>query len=69
MGPETSRSSLSWALVHKTTYAPMIYTVLCVMLLMQAAWTSGRGLSPRNHNFYWPEMALTFRLNAISQGP
>ena len=21
----------SWALVHKTTYAPMIYTALCIM--------------------------------------
>jgi hypothetical protein len=25
-----------WALVHKTTYAPMIYTYLCVMFLMWA---------------------------------
>jgi hypothetical protein len=24
------------SLVHKTTYAPMIYTALCVMLLMRA---------------------------------
>jgi hypothetical protein len=36
-----------WTLVH--TYAPMIYTSLCVMLLMRAAsitWASGRGLGP-----------------------
>ena len=26
----------SWALVHKTTYAPMIYTVLCIMFWMHA---------------------------------
>jgi hypothetical protein len=23
--------TLPWALVHKTTYAPMIYTALCIM--------------------------------------
>jgi hypothetical protein len=35
----------SWAILHKTTYASMIYTSLCVMLLMRAAsntWASGR---------------------------
>jgi hypothetical protein len=26
----------SWALVHKTTYAPMIYTALCIMFWMLA---------------------------------
>ncbi len=26
----------SWALVHKTTYAPMFYTALCIMCLMCA---------------------------------
>jgi hypothetical protein len=26
----------SWALVHKTTYAPMIYTALCIMFWMCA---------------------------------
>jgi hypothetical protein len=25
-----------WALVHKTTYATMIYTALCIMFWMQA---------------------------------
>jgi hypothetical protein len=34
-----------WALVHKTTYAPMIYMALC--------------------NFFGPQMALVYRLNAI----
>ncbi len=26
----------SWALVHKTIYAPMIYTALCIMFWMHA---------------------------------
>jgi hypothetical protein len=26
----------SWALVHKTTFAPMIYTALCIMFWMYA---------------------------------
>jgi hypothetical protein len=26
----------SWALVHKTNYAPMIYTALCIMFWMRA---------------------------------
>ncbi len=46
-------------LVHKTTYAPMIYTALCIMLLMRAVSITGasrRGLGPGN-------------LDAISQGP
>ena len=37
--------------IHKTTYAPMIYTALCIMLLMRAAsitWASGKGLGPGN---------------------
>jgi hypothetical protein len=25
-----------WALVHKTTYAPMIYTALCIMFWIRA---------------------------------
>jgi hypothetical protein len=25
----------SWALAHKTTYAPMVYTALCIMFLMR----------------------------------
>ncbi len=32
MGTETSLV----ALVHKTTYAPMIYTALCIMFWMRA---------------------------------
>jgi hypothetical protein len=59
-------------LVHKTTYAPMIYTVLCVMLLMWAAsitWASGKGLGPGNLDFFRLQMALTYKLDAISQGP
>jgi hypothetical protein len=50
-------ASQGWALVHKTTYAPMIYTALCVMLLMRAAYitrASGRGLGPGNQEFFRP---------------
>ncbi len=63
MGLETSLrypfKATLWALVPKTTYAPKIYTALCVMLLIQAAsitWASGRGLGPGSLNF---EMALS----------
>jgi len=38
----------SWAIVHKTTYAPMIYTAL---------------------ELFGPQMALAYRVDAISQGP
>jgi hypothetical protein len=51
----------SWALVHKTTYAPMIYTALCIMFWMRAYPLLGR--------VFWPQMALAYRLDAISQGP
>jgi hypothetical protein len=60
------------ALVHKTTYAPIIYWSLCVMLLKQAAsitWPSGRGMGPGNLEFFGPQMALAYQLDAISQGP
>jgi hypothetical protein len=55
--------SLSWSLVHKTTYAPMIYTALCI------TWASGRALGPGNLEFLGPQMALAYRLNVILQGP
>jgi hypothetical protein len=61
-----------WALVHKTTYAPMVYTAPCVMLLMRAAsitWARGRGMGSGNLKFFGPQMALAYRLDAISQGP
>ncbi len=41
----------------------MIYTILCVMLLMRAAsitWASGRGLGLGNINFFGPQMALAY---------
>jgi hypothetical protein len=41
------------------------------MLLMQASsitWASGRGLGPGNLEFFGPQMALAYRLDAISQG-
>jgi hypothetical protein len=50
----------------------MIYTSLCLMLLMRAAsitWASGRGLGPGNLEFFGSQMALAYRLDVISQGP
>jgi len=44
---------------------------LCVMLLMRATSTtraSGMGLGPGNLEFFGPQMALAYRLDAISQG-
>ncbi len=53
MGPEPP----SWALVHKTSYAPMIYTSLWVMIFdarRSITWARGRGLSPLNLEFFGP---------------
>ncbi len=65
-GPETSLV----ALVHKTTYAPMIYTALCIMFWMHAysiyylcKW---EGVGPGILKFFGPKMALDYRLDAIS---
>jgi hypothetical protein len=46
----------SWALVHKTTSAPIFYTALCIMFWMHAYPLLGR-------------MALAYWLIAVSQGP
>ncbi len=62
----------SWALVHKTTYSPMIYTSLCIMFWMRAypiTWAGGRGLGPGILEFFWPQMALAYRLDHILQSP
>jgi hypothetical protein len=61
-----------WALVHKTTYAPMIYTSPYLMIFdagRSITWASGRGLGPGSFEFFGPQMALAYRLEAISQGP
>jgi hypothetical protein len=45
-------------------YAPMIYTALCVMLLMRATSnmrTSGRGLGPGNRDFFGPCLMASSR--------
>jgi hypothetical protein len=42
----------SWAFVHKTTYAPMIYTALCIMFW---TWASGRGLTLEISSFQGPK--------------
>jgi hypothetical protein len=56
---------------EKTTYAPMIYTALCVNLLMQADPLLGQvvGVGPWKSRVFGPQMALAYRPDAISQGP
>ena len=69
-GTETENRDLKpplWALVHTTTYAPMIYPSLCVMLLMRAAsitWASLRGLGPENLEFLGPKYHI-YRLSSL----
>ncbi len=56
------------ALVHKTTYAPMIYTVP-----VHNAFDAGsihflgkwEGVGPKNLDFFGPQMAFAYRRNAI----
>jgi hypothetical protein len=57
--------------VIKTTYAPMIYTALSIMFWMRAYPLLGEvgGGWALNSRVFGPQMALTFRLDAISQGP
>ncbi len=45
--------------MHKNTYAHIIYTVLCIMFLMRAY----------PFRVFGPQMALAYRLDAISQVP
>jgi hypothetical protein len=48
-----------------------LYPALCVMLLMRAAsitWASGWGLGPGNLEFFGLQMALVYRLDAVSKG-
>jgi hypothetical protein len=61
----------SWALVHKTTYAPMIYTALCIMFWMHAYPLLGQvgGGGPGILEFFGPQMSLAHRLDGFSQGP
>jgi hypothetical protein len=52
-----TKASPGWALVHKTTYASLIYTAPCVMLLMRAAsitWASKREWALEILNFWAP---------------
>jgi hypothetical protein len=64
----------SCALVHKTNYAPMIYTALCMFWMhaipcISNTRSSGRGLGPVNLEFFGPQIALAYQIDAISQGP
>ncbi len=75
MGPETSlrypftpHKSHLWALEHKTTYAPMIYTSLYIMIFdacRSITRASGRELGPENLDFVGPEWHLP--MNSISK--
>ncbi len=59
-----------WALVHKTTYAPMIYMSLYIMVFdagRSITWAIGRGLGHGNLEFFGPQMTLAYWLDAISQ--
>jgi hypothetical protein len=60
----------SLLLISKTTYVPMIYTGLCMMLWMRAyplLGEVGRGWALESRDF-GPQMARAYRLDAISQG-
>ena len=56
--------------VHKTTYAPMIYTALCVRFLMWADRLRGEGgwVGAGNLEFCGPQIALAYRLVLFSNG-
>ncbi len=59
--------------VHKTTYAPMIYTAQCVMVLMRAdtlcGEVGGGGVGAGNLEFFGPQIALAYRLVQFHKGP
>jgi hypothetical protein len=64
MGPEISLM----ALVHKTTYdlySP-VHNVLDACISITGTCASGRGLGPGILDFFWPQMAFAYRLDAIS---
>jgi hypothetical protein len=61
----------SRALVHKTTYAPMIYTALCIMFWMRAYPFRGQvggGWALKFSSFLGTKWH-SYPLDAISQGP
>ncbi len=60
-----------WALVHKTTYEPIIYTALCIMFLMRAYPLLGQvwgGWALELSSFLCPKWHSHW-FNAISQSP
>ncbi len=72
MGPETSIV----AFVHKTTFAHMIYTAMCIMFWMRAYPLLGQvggGWALEILSFFVPQMALAYWLDAQKtldfQGP
>jgi hypothetical protein len=62
----------SWSLVHKTIYAPMIYTALFIMFWMCAYPLLGQvggGWALEILSFFGSQMTLAYRLDATSQFP
>jgi hypothetical protein len=60
-----------WALVHKTTYAPMIYTALCIMFWMHAFLLLGQVGGGWALEFlgFWAPNGTRLSARCISQGP
>ncbi len=61
----------SWALVHKNTYAPMIYTALCIMFLMHAYPFLGQvgGGWPLNSRVFWAPNGTRLSAQCHFTGP
>jgi hypothetical protein len=62
-------ASPGWALVHKTTYDLYGPVRNAFDAGSSISWASGRGLGPWNLEIFGPQMALAYRLDAISQEP
>jgi|688.fasta_scaffold290072_1 hypothetical protein len=68
MGPETSVvGSCNWN--HLCTYDLYSPGHNVLDAWISIIWASGRGLGPRNLEFFWPQLALAYRGDAISKGP
>ncbi len=61
----------TWALVHKTTYAPMIYTVLCIMFWMRAYPFLGKweGVGPWKSRVFWAPNGTLLSARCYFTGP
>jgi hypothetical protein len=63
----------SWALVHKTIYAAMIYTALCIMIWMGALyihyWGKWEGVGPWNSRVFWAPICTRLSARCHFTGP